>query len=68
MNGVATDLHWSSDWNGDEVGFPEIDVVGLYSSEKLGCHFYMDMSTNEILEVMIDVDEDEEDCGMWFGK
>ena len=26
-----TDLAWSSDWSGDEVGFPESEVVGLYS-------------------------------------
>lgn len=26
-----TDLAWSSDWNGDEVGYPESGVVDLYS-------------------------------------
>ena len=29
-----TDLIWSSNWSGDEVGFPELEVVGLYSQEK----------------------------------
>lgn len=24
-------LRWSSDWNGDEVGYPDSGVVGLYS-------------------------------------
>ena len=23
--------HWSSDWNGYEVGFDDVNVVGLYS-------------------------------------
>ena len=27
---INLDLHWSSDWNGYEVGFPEANVVGLY--------------------------------------
>ena len=29
-----TDLAWSSDWNGYEVGYPESEVVGLYSQER----------------------------------
>lgn len=26
--------HWLSDWNGDEVGFDEIQIVGMYSVKK----------------------------------
>ena len=47
-----TNLAWSSDWNGDEVGYPEVGVVGLYSQERDdGVYsFYIDMETNHILE------------------
>ena len=45
-------LVWSSDWNGDEVGYPELGVVGLYSQDRDdGCYcFYIDMDTNKVLE------------------
>ena len=47
-----SDLAWSSDWNGDEVGYPESDVVGLYSQERDdGCYYYyIDMDTNRVLD------------------
>ena len=47
-----SELAWSSDWNGDEVGYPESDVVGLYSQERDdGCYyFYIDMDTNMVLD------------------
>ena len=47
-----SDLAWSSDCNGDEVGYPESDVVGLYSQERDdGCYyFYIDMDTNRVLD------------------
>ncbi len=34
---------WQSDWNGYEVGYPLIDVVGFYASEN--GYFYVDMSS-----------------------
>ena len=47
-----TDLGWSSDWIGDEVGFPESEVVGLYSQAREdGIYsFYLDMETEEVLD------------------
>ena len=49
-----TDLAWSSDWNGDEVGYPDSEVVGLYSQERDdGTYsFYLDMETNEVLDFL----------------
>ena len=46
------DLIWSSDLNGDEVGYPESELVGLYSQERYdGVYsFYIDMETNKVLE------------------
>lgn len=41
-------IHWSSDWNGDEVGFPKVNVVGLYTYYDL--NLYINMETLEILE------------------
>lgn len=45
-------LVWSSDWNGDEVGYPESEIVGLYSQERDdGTYsFYIDMEANKVLE------------------
>ena len=45
-------LVWSSDWNGDEVGYPELGVVGLYSQERDdgSYSFYIDMETNKVLD------------------
>lgn len=49
------DLHqnfvWSSDWSGDEVGFPESLIVGLYSLRvNPDIYFYIDMESLEILD------------------
>lgn len=53
MNANIRDLHWYSDWNGDEVGYPAVNVVGLYGSERLGADFYVDTETGEVLAVML---------------
>lgn len=49
-------LRWSSDWNGYEVGFPDVDVVGYYTYYDL--NFYIDMETLSILEAWFDEDEE----------
>ena len=49
-------LAWQSDWNGDEVGFDEVDVVGLYSMEKdTGeiYNFYIDMNELRVLDFWV---------------
>ena len=53
-----TDLAWSSDWNGYEVGYPEVEVVGLYSQVRDDGHysFYLDMETNKVLDFWKDED------------
>ena len=45
------ELGWSSDWNGDEVGYPECEVVGLYTWKDKDIDMYIDMSTMRILEI-----------------
>jgi hypothetical protein len=59
--GESTDywnLAWSSDWNGDEVGYDNIDVVGLYQIPGTEIHMYVDTEEGTILE-MWEVKEDE---------
>lgn len=55
-----TDLVWSSDWNGYEVGYPESEVVGLYSQERDdgSYSFYLDMETYEVLDFWKDDEEE----------
>lgn len=47
-----TDLAWSSDWNGYEVGYPDTEVVGLYTQVRDDGHYsyYLDMDTHKVLD------------------
>ena len=47
-----TDLMWSSDWDGYEVGYPESEVVGLYWQERDDGRysFYLDIETYKVLD------------------
>ena len=45
-----TQLHWQSDWNGYEVGYPEVLVVGLYSDPKSNKSMYIDIENSLVLE------------------
>lgn len=59
-------LVWQSDWNGYEVGYPEVDVVGLYSASEPSewdgriYNYYIDGADNQLLAFWADP-EDEED-------
>jgi hypothetical protein len=44
------DLMWESDWNGYEIGYPDIQVVGLYNLRHTDVYFYIDMDNYTILE------------------
>lgn len=57
MNAIINfkDLTWSSDFNGNELGYDEIPVVGLYTwKTDFSVSFYINMETNEILEILCD--------------
>ena len=56
-----TNLAWSSDWNGYEVGYPDSGVVGLYSQEREdgSYSFYLDVETYKVLDFWKDDMEDE---------
>ena len=53
-----TDLAWSSDWIGYEVGYPDSEVVGLYSQGRYDGRygFYIDMETYKVLDFWKDQD------------
>lgn len=57
-----TNTVWQSDWNGDEVGYPEVEVVGLYMQERDDAvyYFYIDVENNRLLEFWVDPDSLEE--------
>ena len=59
---VKLPIGWSSDWNGDEVGYPDVPVVGLYIWE--GVNMYINMDNMKVLESW--VDEDELDSGYLY--
>ena len=44
------DFHWSSDWNGDEVGYDDVDVVGLYTMKAYPINVYIDVMNGKILD------------------
>lgn len=50
--------HWSSDWNGYEVGFDDVNVVGLYSIPDSTISYYVDTENGYVLDAWAEVDED----------
>lgn len=48
-------LRWESDWNGYEVGYPEVPVVGQYTKEmedgEGAVGMYIDTANGVILEL-----------------
>lgn len=52
-------LIWQSDFNGYEMGYDEVNVVGVYMHPNFDIIFEIDMETMEILNVF-DISEDEE--------
>jgi hypothetical protein len=53
------DLHWWSDWNGYEAGFPEVSVVGQYCFKDVpAINMYLNSENGEILEIWVEGEED----------
>ena len=53
-----TEDHWWSDWNGDEVGFDNVNVVGLYFIPDSPISYYVDTENGYVLDAWAEVDED----------
>ncbi len=51
------DLLWQSDWDGCEIGYDRVSIVGLYNLKDTDIYFYIDMETNKILEGWQMIDE-----------
>jgi hypothetical protein len=43
---------WESDYNGYEVGYDDIDVVGLYRLKNTSLYIYINYENNNILKYM----------------
>ena len=50
-------MRWESDWNGYEVGFPDVPVVSLYTSPEGS--YYINAATGKVLEFWPKEDEEE---------
>jgi len=57
MNIKFSNLKWESDYNGYEVGFPDVPVVGMYSTvqelnpgERQELNLYINTENGQILE------------------
>ena len=48
-------LLWICDFNGYELGFPEIDVVSIYNHK--GLDIIVDSSKTKVLKIMIEEDD-----------
>lgn len=48
---------WSSDWDGEDVDYPNVPVVGLYRLKGTEIYFYIDIEENKVLEYWSDEDE-----------
>jgi hypothetical protein len=53
-------LGWWSDWNGYEVGYPEVPVVGLYFIKGTDIEVYLNMDDATILEMWESGDEEDD--------
>ena len=61
MIDVTVKMLWSSDWNGEEVGYPESTIVSLYTAENeegKTLYLYVDIESNKILDFWIDDEEE----------
>ena len=54
-----TDISWSSDWEGEEVGFDDVESVGLFTGYDKNDNlysFYFNYYSGQILELWLDND------------
>lgn len=59
-----TETVWQSDWNGDEIGFPEVEgAIGLYTQHRDDgvYNFYIDYENSRVLDFWKDDEDDREE-------
>jgi hypothetical protein len=49
------ELGWASDFNGDEVGYPEVLIVGMYERDNV--MYLVDVENTRVLEVQEQIEE-----------
>lgn len=55
-----TKMGWQSDWDGEDVGFDDVLIVGLYSDPNHeDVMYYINMETRKILQVLIEGEEED---------
>ncbi len=54
MNAIIPfeNLVWQSDWNGEECGYDDIDVVGLYNLKYTNIYLYINVENGLVLEYL----------------
>lgn len=52
MHAIISNLHWQSDFNGEDYGYDDINVIGVYTAHKLNADLLIDMDTLEVLEII----------------
>lgn len=53
-------LNWNSDWDGEEIGYEDVLVVGLYSVQDADIDIYIDTETGRILDIWCTKEHEEE--------
>lgn len=53
------DLGWSSDWDGEDIGEDDVNIVGLYMLKGSDFGFYINMETDEVLEILYFGDDED---------
>lgn len=43
-------LHWQVDFNGYEYGYPDVDVIGVYTNPETGKDMLIDVENGVVLE------------------
>jgi len=53
-----SELIWQNDFSGEDMGYDEIDVVGIYMHKEMNIMFDIDMNTMKILSIWEFSEED----------
>lgn len=73
MFAIIDGLGWQSDFNGDEVGFPDVDAVGYYTKAvrffgdevDMILNLYVNADDGHVLAMWLDPEDGDEDWQDW---
>lgn len=52
MERVFNDLRWQSDWDGEDIGYEDINVVGVYTSQEHSVFVYINVEEGLVIDVV----------------